>query len=136
MVTLLLTHPYIQVQLEQILSRDSLSNLSMKINRVFMVCGGLLGILSAILCFFFIYFKLKINHIIKKILFFAVVQQVIGYIVSVTSLILVLNGFINKFNCSLLATSIPTITCGTQMCIASISIIRYYIFTVTFFHLH
>ena len=86
---------------------------------------GILAIISALACFYFIFVKLKINHIIKKLLIFANVQQAIGFGIFVTSIISHASGFKNKLTCFLAITSIRASLIGNQASISAISIIRY-----------
>ena len=86
---------------------------------------GVLAIMSALVCFYFIFVKLKINHIIKKLLIFANVQQAIGFGIFVTSIISHASGFKNKLTCFLAITSIRASLIGNQASISAISIIRY-----------
>ena len=86
---------------------------------------GILVIMSALACFYFIFVKLKINHIIKKLLIFATVQQAIGFGIFVTSIISHASGFKNKLTCFLAITSIRASLIGNQASISAISIIRY-----------
>ena len=86
---------------------------------------GILAIMSALACFYFIFVKLKINHIIKKLLIFATVQQAIGFGIFVTSIISHASGFKNKLTCFLAITSVRTSLIGNQASISAISIIRY-----------
>ena len=93
----------------------------------FLVATGILGIISALACFGFIFVKMKINHVIKKLLLFATIQQAIGYSTFLCSVILFthFNGFNNKLICFLGMASIRASSYGTQASITAISIIRY-----------
>ena len=93
----------------------------------FLIATGILGITTALACFGFIFLKLKINHIIKKLLLFATIQQAIGYATFLCSLILYGNGFKNKLLCFLNMASLRASSHGTQASITAISIIRYLI---------
>ena len=85
---------------------------------------GILVIISALACFYFIFVRLKINHIIKKLLIFANVQQAIGFGIFVTSIISHASGFKNKLTCFLAITSVRASILGNQATIAAISMIR------------
>ena len=91
----------------------------------FLIVTGILGVTTALACFGFIFVKLKINHIIKKLLLFATIQQAIGYATFLCSVILYGNGFKNKLICFLILVSIRVSSHGTQASITAISIIRY-----------
>ena len=93
----------------------------------FLIATGILGVTTALACFGFIIVKLKINHIIKKLLLFATIQQAIGYAIFLCSVILYGNGFKNKLICFLILVSIRASSHGTQASITTISIIRYFI---------
>ena len=86
---------------------------------------GILVVISALVCFYFIFVRLKINHIIKKLLIFANVQQAIGFGIFVTSIISHASGFKNKLTCFLAITSLRASVIGNQASITPISIIRY-----------
>ena len=86
---------------------------------------GILVVISALVCFYFIFVRLKINHIIKKLLIFANVQQAIGFGIFVTSIISHASGFKNKLTCVLAITSVRASLIGNQASISAISIIRY-----------
>ena len=88
-------------------------------------CAGILGILSSIACFAFIVLRLQINHVIRKLLLFATVQQAIGYGTALCSVILGISGLTNIVTCFLGFTSPLALAFGTQTCISAISIIRY-----------
>ena len=90
------------------------------------ICAGVLGIVSSIACFAFIVIRLQINHVIKKLLIFATVQQAIGYGTAICSVILGISGLTNIVTCFLGFTSLLALGFGTQTCISSISIIRYF----------
>ena len=87
-------------------------------------CSGILGIVSAIGCFAFIKLKLDINHIIKKLLLFAAVQQAFFSGTFLWSIISLTSGIQNKFICWLAFTSIRASNLGSQTSISMISIIR------------
>ena len=93
--------------------------------RYFLIATGILGIISALACFGFIFFKMKINHVLKKLLLFATIQQAIGYSTFLCSVILFGYGFGNKLTCFLGMASIRASSYGTQASITAISIIRY-----------
>ena len=86
---------------------------------------GIVVIISALASFSFIFVRMKINHIIKKLLFFATAQQAIGYGIFVSSLVSHASGFKNKLTCFLVITSIRATVNGTQASISAIAIIRY-----------
>ena len=75
--------------------------MEVSILRYSLIATGILGIISALLCFGFIFFKMKINHVLKKLLLFATIQQAIGYSTFLCSLILFGYGFGNKLTCFL-----------------------------------
>ena len=86
---------------------------------------GIVVIISALASFSFIFVRMKINHIIKKLLFFATAQQAIGFGIFVSSLVSHASGFKNKLTCFLVITSIRATANGTQASISAIAIIRY-----------
>ena len=86
---------------------------------------GIVVIISALASFSFIFVRMKINHIIKKLLFFATAQQAIGFGIFVSSLVSHASGFKNKLTCFLVITSIRATVNGTQASISAIAIIRY-----------
>ena len=75
--------------------------MEVSILRYFLSATGILGIISALSCFGFIFLKMKINHVLKKLLLFATIQQAIGYSTFLCSLILFGYGFGNKLTCFL-----------------------------------
>ena len=85
----------------------------------------ILVVISALVCFYFIFVRLKINHIIKKLLIFANVQQAIGFGIFVTSTISHASGFKTKLTCFLAITLLRASVIGNQASITAISIIRY-----------
>ena len=93
--------------------------------RIFTLCGGISGFVLSSVCYAFIYLKLKINPVIKKILLFLAIQQAIAYAIVVSCMIAIMLGFKNKITCHLVKSSIGISMSGTQTCIAAISIIRY-----------
>ena len=93
--------------------------------KITLQCCGILGILSAIGCFAFIVKKLKINHVIRKILLFATVQQAFFYSTFLCSMISMAAGFQNKLTCYISITSMVSSNIGSQTSISMISIIRY-----------
>ena len=95
------------------------------IARIFILCGGISGFVLSGVCFAFACLKLKINHVIKKILLFATIQQAIAYAIVVSCVIAIILGFQNKITCLLVPNAIRTSMSGTQMCVAAISITRY-----------
>ena len=86
---------------------------------------GIVVIISALASFAFIFRRLKINHIIKKLLLFATVQQAIGFGIFISSNISHASGIKNKLSCFLAITSVRASVIGTQTSISAISIIRY-----------
>ena len=92
-----------------------------------LIATGILGITTALGSYGFILVKLKINHVIKKLLFFVTIQQAIGYATFLCSVILYGNGFKNQLICFLALASIRASSHGTQASITAISIIRYLI---------
>ena len=86
---------------------------------------GIVLIISAHASFIFIFVRLKINHMIKKLLCFATVQQAIGFGIFVSSLVSHASGFENKLTCFLVITSIRATVNGTQASISAIAIVRY-----------
>ena len=48
-------------------------------SNIALIFGAILGIVSSIICFGFIFKKVKINPVIKKLLLVATVQQSLGY---------------------------------------------------------
>ena len=86
---------------------------------------GMVVIISALASFVFIVRKLKINHMIKKLLLFATLQQAIGFGIYVSINIAFASGFKNKLTCFLAITSVGASIIGTQTSISAISIIRY-----------
>ena len=89
------------------------------------ICTGMIGMVSSISCFSFILIRLQINHVIKRLLLFAMVQQAIGYGTALCSVILGISGLTNIVTCFLSFTSPLALGFGTQTCISAISIIRY-----------
>ena len=87
--------------------------------------GATLGILSSVCCFYFILKKLKINHVIRLLLIYVSIQQFLGYITFLCSMILHVNKIRNKLTCFFAYFSIGATTIGTQTIISMISIIRY-----------
>ena len=92
-----------------------------------LIATGILGITTALGSYGFILVKLKINHVIKKLLLFVTIQQAIGYATFLCSLILYGNGLKNKLICFLVFVSVRASSHGTQASITAISIIRYLI---------
>ena len=86
----------------------------------------ILGIVSSITCFGFIFKKLKINHVIKKLLLVVTVQQSLGYAISLVSILAIVHGIVNKLTCFVGILSITATLFGTQALISMISIIRYF----------
>ena len=90
----------------------------------FFICAQVLGIVSSIACLAFI-IKLQINHVVKKLLIFATVQQAIGYGTALCSVILSISGLRSLVTCFLGYTVPLASVFGTQTCISAIGIIRY-----------
>ena len=86
---------------------------------------GILVVISALMCFAFIFRGLQINHVIKKMLLFATAQQAIGFGIFVVSEVLFRYGLKNILTCFLAATSILASAIGTQTSLSAISITRY-----------
>ena len=93
--------------------------------KILFQCGGILGIASAIGCFAFIAKKLEINHVIKKLLLFATVQQAFFSGTFLCATISIYFDLQNKLTCFLSFTSMVASTLGSQATISMISIIRY-----------
>ena len=90
------------------------------------LCIVIIAIVSSLICFSFIYSKLKINHVIKKLLLFGTAQQAVGYgILSCSIITSIVLGARNKFKCFLGFTSIVASGLGTQTTVSLISVIRY-----------
>ena len=87
--------------------------------------GGILGIASAIGCFTFIAKKLEINHVIKKLLLFATVQQAFFSSTFLCAIISMDFDLRNKLTCFVSFTSVVASNLGSQTTISMISIIRY-----------
>ena len=94
-----------------------------KIN-IALTFGAIIGIVSTVTCFCFIIKKLKINHVIKKLLLFATVQQSLGYGIFFGSVLAMGFGIKNKVTCYFAFTSIIASTIGSQASISMISVIR------------
>ena len=90
------------------------------------ICFALFGIVSSTCSLYFILRKLKINHVIKKLLLFASVNQIIGYGILFGSLLTQFYKIKNKLTCFLAITAWGLTMKGTQTVISMISIIRYY----------
>ena len=86
--------------------------------------GAIIGIVSAGTCFCFIFKKLKINYVIKKLLLVTTVQQLLGYGIFFASILAIGFGIQNKVTCFFAVTSIITSMCGLQASISMISVIR------------
>ena len=89
-----------------------------------LIFGAIIGIVCAITCFGFIFKKLKINYVIKKLLLVATVQQLLGYGIFFGSVVAIGFGIRNKVTCFFAFTSIIASTLGTQASISMISVIR------------
>ena len=89
-----------------------------------LIFGAIIGIVSAITCFGFTFKKLKINHVIKKLLLVATVQQSLGYGTFFGSVLAIGFGIQNKVTCFFAFTSIIASTLGSQASISMISVIR------------
>ena len=94
------------------------------ISNIALIFGAILGIVSSITCFGFIFKKLKINHVIRKLLLFATLQQSLGYGIFFGSILAIGFGIQNKVTCFFGVTSILTSTCGSRASISMISVIR------------
>ena len=95
-------------------------------SNIALIFGAILGIVSSIICFGFIFKKLKINHVIKKLLLFATVQQSLGYGIFFGSILAIGFGIQNKVTCFFAFTSIIGSTIGTQASISMLSVIRWF----------
>ena len=93
-------------------------------SNIALVFGAIIGIVSAIACFRFIFKKLKINYVIKKLLLVATVQQLLGYGIFFCSILAIGFGIQNKVTCFLAFTSFISSTMGSQASISMISVIR------------
>ena len=89
-----------------------------------LIFGAIIGIVCAGTCFAFIFKKLKINYVIKKLLLVATVQQLIGYGIFFGSILAIGFGIKNKVTCFFAFTSIIASTIGTQASISMLSVIR------------
>ena len=89
-----------------------------------LIFGAIIGIVSAITCFGFIFKKLKINYVIKKLLLVATVQQSLGYGIFLGSILAIGFGIQNKVTCFFSFTSIVASIIGSQASISMISVIR------------
>ena len=89
-----------------------------------LIFGAIIGIVSATTCFGFTFKKLKINHVIKKLLLVATVQQLLGYGIFFGSILAIWFGIQNKVTCFFAFTSIIASTIGSQASISMISVIR------------
>ena len=118
--------PRVSITTQHTLLLDNCRKYKMRVTFIFIpIALGILVIISVLACFLFIYKRLKINHIIKKILLFATGQQAIGFGIFVSSLVPHVFGFKNKLTCFLTITSLRASVIGTQTSISAISIIRY-----------
>ena len=88
------------------------------------VCFGAVGVITSASCLFFIIRKLKINGLIKNLLLFANVQQLIGYNLFLVSRVLQYIYNKNKWTCYLAFVSIGSTMKTTQLIISMISVIR------------
>ena len=61
-----------------------------------LLLSATIGIISSACCFYFVLKKLKINHIIKKLLLFASIQQCLGYGILFSSMMLFIFKIKNK----------------------------------------
>ena len=84
------------------------------------------AIVSSLICFSFIFLKLKINHVIKNLLLFGTAQQAVGYGILSSSIVTsIVRGARNKITCFLGFTSIAASGLGAQTTVSLISVIRY-----------
>ena len=90
------------------------------------ICFALFGIVSSTCSLYFILRKLKINHVIKKLLLFASVNQIFGYGILFGSLLIQFYQIKNKVTCFLAINAWGLTMKGTQTVISMISIIRYW----------
>ena len=70
-----------------------------------LIFGAIIGIVCAVTCFGFIFKKLKINYVIKKLLLVATVQQSLGYGIFFGSILAIGFGIQNKVTCFFAVTS-------------------------------
>ena len=89
-----------------------------------LLLSATIGIISSACCFYFVLKKLKINHIIKKLLLFASIQQCLGYGILFSSMMLFIFKIKNKVTCTLAFVSFGETAIGTQSVITIISLIR------------
>ena len=95
-------------------------------------CGAV-GVLSSLGCLIFIIKRLEINQIIKKLLLFANVHQLLGYILFLMVVVLqYVFDSKNRFTCFLIFTSMGLIMKTTQGIISMISVIRYVVTWVNY----
>ena len=102
------------------------------IHDYFLLVGSFIGIISSIYCLYFIVKKLKINHIIKKLLMVACVEQFLGYVIVFCSVVLFIFEIKNKVTCFTAISSFGVTFMGKQLVITMISIIRFLHFFITF----
>ena len=69
-------------------------------SNIALIFGAILGIVSSITCFGFVLKKLKINHVIKKLLLVATVQQSLWYAISLVSILAFSFFYVNCRNCT------------------------------------
>ena len=93
-------------------------------SNIALIFSAIIGIASAITCLGFILKKLKINHVIKKLLLVATVQQSLGYGIFLGSILAIVFGIQNKVTCFFAFTSIVASAIGSQASISMISVIR------------
>ena len=90
-----------------------------------MLCIAIIGIASAALSFAYVFLKLQINHVIKKLLLFGTAQQAVGYgIITTSILVSLVQGFISKLTCIFGFTSFAASILGSQSVVTMISVIR------------
>ena len=93
----------------------------------YMSFGAAIGITTSICCFYFITKKLRINRVIRILLLFASVQQFLGYVIFLGSIILHMKNLRSKLTCFFTYFSFGATMSGTQNVITLISIIRYFL---------
>ena len=90
-----------------------------------MLCIAITGIASAAISFTYVFLKLKINHVIKKLLLFGTAQQAVGYGVIASSIVVsFIQGFISKLTCIFGFISFAASILGSQSVVTMISVIR------------
>ena len=91
----------------------------------FLLFGSFVGTISSICCLYYIEKKLKINHVIKKLLLFAGIQDFLGYGIVFSSMMLIVHKIKNKITCFMSISSFGVTMMGKQLVHTMISIIRF-----------